>query len=64
MSENAVHHLQEFKWRLVVEFDHREMQHKGRSVKGVNDLLNLLSVEIWGFAEGFWFSLATEVAAI
>ena len=43
--------LKELEWCLVIELDHAQVTHEGRSVQTVNDDLDLGSIKIRRFVE-------------
>ena len=46
VRENLVNKFKQFKWRLIVEFDHTKVLHEGWSVQPVYNLLDFSSVEV------------------
>ena len=46
VSEDTVHELKKLNRGLVIELNHAQMAHKGRSVKAINDKLDLSGVEV------------------
>ena len=51
LSEDFVDKFEEFKWRLVIEFNHAEVAHKWRLVETIHDYLDLSGIQIRRLAE-------------